>query len=287
MKIKNMDKLFWNYFKICPRKACLSYIKHHHFRKFYVVDTYKRLTVDEQKYKILEDTTNKFFQTLIKEGSVTIPQLRTIFLILIQKARERVLSNTYYSSNYKNEFLEMIADLRTLKDFNILTEILIQEDAINIETGIKAKVSLKEFASQGREPLKEEYEYNLEIPFYKRVEDNKVAVIKYIHTGFPYDIPELNAELIILNSFFNKCTDEELAYTIVYDFKSMKRYEVKNIFRGYEHIYSMLYLIDNNLVYANNTFENCRTCVHKKICVDTKNNGELLFGVDELYEKKD
>lgn len=286
MLIKIIDKLFWDYFKECPRKACLSFIKHNKFENN-IVNTFKRLTIEQQKFLIFEKTTNKFFQTLTEKNIITVGELKTIFLIFIQKARESMKNNKHYSNEYKKEFINMTDELRTLDDFYKLVNMLEEKDAENFYIGAIFKINLKDFINEERisnkrinGELKNDYFYNLEIPFYKKTNDDKIVAIKYLNTGFPYDIPELNPELIILNSFFKKCTEEELDYTIVYDFKTMQRYEIHDLKRGYRHINNILSIIDNDFVYANNSYENCINCVHKSICAESKKYG-VLFEVEE------
>lgn len=279
MILVELNRLFWDYFKQCPRKACLAFRKNHimHLK----ISTFKFLSVEQQRYKIFEKTANSFFYELITNKELNYSKFKEYFYSILLYENRKMKNNGKYSKEYKNEFSCMLNDLKDFGDFERLAEILDPNDTKDLEVGGEYTFNLTEYLNRNHpqesiSSLKELYSYKLDIPFYRR-RKNGVEVIKYIHSGYPYNIVSLDNELNILKAFFNKSTEENLLKIIVYDFKTFKRYEVTDMDIDFNHMFRMLKVIESQLVYVNNTYENCITCLYKDYCRDNQKFKKKTF----------
>ena len=268
MKLTTLDKFFWEYFKECPRKACLSFYDNNYFG--YRPSRYKFKTVEQAKYEIFESTACKFFEELMEKKEITYSRLKEIFYLVSAKRLEKVRSSKKYNDDYKKQFHEMIKELRTFEEFKQFSKILEVGDAFHIHTGLEAKINLTEYANNNLndnnyKSLKSKFEYKIKFPFYRRTPMG-VMPIHFNHSGYPFDIQHLNFELILTKLFFEKCVEDNLFKIIVYDFKSMKRYVVDDLDADFNIIRKILRTIDQNLIYPNNSYDKCKVCPHYTFC---------------------
>ena len=269
MKLKVLDKFFWDYFKECPRKACLSYYDNNIFG--YRPIKFRFKTLEQEKEGIFEATACKFFEELIEKKSISYTRLKEIFYYVTAHRLANITNGIKYSDDYKKQFREMIIELRNFKEFKEFAEILNPEDAVNMSTGMKATINLSEYANHNihennYKSIKSKFEYRINFPFYKRNKRGSVMPIHFNHAGYPFDFQDLNYELILTKLFFEKCVDEKMTGIIVYDFKTMKRYIVKDLKANFSAIRRILETIDRHLVYPNNKYERCIQCQHYKFC---------------------
>ena len=277
-----IGKVFWKYFKQCPKKACLSYRRNPSFGIRFT--TYKFISIEDQKYKIFEYTANMFFKEIMENKQITYTKLKEYFYFIITKEEKLMRKNSKYSEEYKDDFFKMIEQLKNFVDFNKFAKLLNVKDAINMNIGFNTTINLTDYinmnyGTNSLYKIKTRYDYSLEVPYYNR-EDDKVNAIIYLSNGYPYNIPEIEPEINLVKAFFNKCTDETLNKIIVYDFKTMVRYEVTDLKPTFAQVFKAMKVLDMDFLYSNNSYENCRTCPHIDRCRDvnryTKSFEEIL-----------
>lgn len=285
MKLSVLDKFFWEYFKECPRKACLSYYENTIFG--YKPVRYKFKTVEQLKYEIFEATACKFFEELRVKKEISYNRLKEIFYLIFSKKLEKMRLNTKYNDEFKQEFYKMITELKTFEEFQVFAKLLEAGDAFHIHAGLEARINLSEYANSNLlensfKGIKSKFEYKINFPFYRRTPMG-VMPIHFNHSGYPFDMQHLNYELILTKLFFEKCVEDNLFKIIVYDFKSMKRYVVEDIEADFNVIRNILKTIDQKLVYPNNKYERCRLCPHYNFCKDDTGYKESYRRINKKY----
>lgn len=293
MKLKVLDKFFWEYFKECPRKACLSYYDNNIFGHRPVKFKFK--TIEQERIGILEETAYKFFEELEKNKEVSFNRMKEMHYYIVTNRRNFILKGNTYNEEYKRQFAELVKEMRTFKPLKELLGLLEVKDAVNIHTGIEATINLTEYANSNMlennySRLKSNFTYKLKFPFYRRTPIG-VMPIHFNHSGYPFDFQQLNYELILTKLFFEKCVEDNLAKIIVYDFKTMKRYVVDDLEADFSSIRKMLETVDKNLVYPNNQYDRCKICPHIEFCRNNmyRDNAEKMrkrYLGDEAKKKK-
>lgn len=265
MNLSTLNKTFWDYFKKCPRKSCLNFRKNHTMFNEKII-IYKAITIEQQRIDILEKISKKFFVQLINNKETNYKEIKNLTLALIQKKIESIKNNERYNKEYKKKANSVLNAMKDFEDIKILLEILKPEDAINLQLGGTFEMDISEYLNRnfnrkGATAIKNEYHYKLDIPFYKR-DNNGTVIIKFTNDSY---FNEINNDLLITKSFFNKSTDEKLYKIILYDLNNMKRIEITDMNINLEHLYNIFKMIDSNYTYAN-PGEYCNDCFYKQLC---------------------
>lgn len=265
MNLSTLNKTFWDYFKKCPRKSCLNFRKNHTMFNEKII-IYKAITIEQQRIDILEKISKKFFVQLINNKETNYKEIKNLTLALIQKKIESIKNNERYNKEYKKKANSILNAMKDFEDIKILLEILKPEDAINLQLGGTFEMDISEYLNRnfnrkGATAIKNEYHYKLDIPFYKR-DNNGTVIIKFTNDSY---FNEINNDLLITKSFFNKSTDEKLYKIILYDLNNMKRIEITDMNINLEHLYNIFKMIDSNYTYAN-PGEYCNDCFYKQLC---------------------
>lgn len=265
MNLSTLNKTFWDYFKKCPRKSCLNFRKNHTMFNEKII-IYKAISPDQQRIDILEKISKKFFTQLIKNKEIDIKEIKNISLALIQKKIENIKSNDRYNKEYKKKAIDILNSMKDFEDIKILIDVLKPEDAIDLEFGGTFEMDISEYINRKYKRtsgtgIKNEYHYKLDIPFYKK-NNNETTIIKFTNDSYFYDI---NQDITITKTFFDKSTDEKLTKIILYDLNSMKRVELENMTVNLEHLYNIFKMIDSNYTYAN-PGEYCNDCFYQELC---------------------
>lgn len=265
MNLSTLNKTFWDYFKKCPRKSCLNFRKNHTMFNEKII-IYKAITIEQQRIDILEKISKKIFVQLINNKETNYKEIKNLTLALIQKKIESIKNNERYNKEYKKKANSVLNAMKDFEDIKILLEILKPEDAINLQLGGTFEMDISEYLNRnfnrkGATAIKNEYHYKLDIPFYKR-DNNGTVIIKFTNDSY---FNEINNDLLITKSFFNKSTDEKLYKIILYDLNNMKRIEITDMNINLEHLYNIFKMIDSNYTYAN-PGEYCNDCFYKQLC---------------------
>lgn len=285
MTLTTLNKTFWDYFKQCPRRSCLNFRKNHSM--FNVkLKTYKKLTIDQQKFLILEEISKNFFTSLITNRQTDIVEIQKNMLALLQLKKRKIETNTKYNDTYKKEFNKMIINMKQFIELEKLLKILNPNDALDLKLGAEYEMNITEYINKNLSEnhinsIKNEFHYKLDIPFYKEEADG-ITVIKFTNDSYLY---ELNNDLIITKAFFEKSTEEKLNKMIIYDLNKYSRIELLNKDINFTHLFKIMKIIDSEYIYANpNPY--CEECDYKELCVTgvKKTFKEILL--DEKNKKK-
>lgn len=227
---------------------------------------FKAITVEQQRIEILESICKKFFIQLITNKETNEKEIKNISLALIQKKIDSIKKHTKYNNEYKKKVTSILNIMKDFEDVKMLLEILKAEDALELQLGGTYEMDISEYINRnynrkGHTAIKNEYHYKLDIPFYKK-DSNGITIIKFTNDSYFY---EINQDLLITKSFFDKSTDEELYKIILYDLNLMKRVEITDMSVNLEHLYNIFKIIDGNYTYAN-PGEYCDECFYQELC---------------------
>lgn len=273
-----MDKRFWGHYTKCPKAACFLYSKNPFFEGRFV--TKKENSPEEEVFDILEKIITFFLVTVANE-EVEYKEIRKRYLIMLRNLKFKLKQRDDYLEKYS----EAIFYLRTEEPLKELMELVNLEDAINIETGSSIKFLLNNVFRKKIEAnnLKDDYFYKIDIPLFSK-KDGKITLFKFIHKGYPNFIYEEDCDLNLTRFVAQELFEEEVEKIVVYDFKSMSRYEVeprKNTY--FADVFKIIRIIDRGLAPRNSNYENCSICSNFKEC---KKLTEGEFDAIKAWKKK-
>lgn len=263
MKLRILNKLFWRYFKECPRKACFLYQKHQTFGMS--VKRFKKKTSKEYMYYILE----KMFLKIISNKDFDEKELKKYYLGLLNYDKFSIKNSDKYTLEEKEELIETINLMKDLQELELLLKIINKEDFKEFDT-LKIKIKLKKYTKL---KLNQDFEYELEIPIIQYLENKEVKIILFNHNGYPNFLYEYDSDINIMKKFIKEETNNKIREIIIYDFNSMCRYSIDIDIIHLKEIKSILSIIDKDMLFFNSNESNCYSCSNFNNCLNIMKKG--------------
>lgn len=271
-----LDKRFWGYYQKCPKAACFLYAKNPIFDKRTV--TKKENSAEEEIFNILERIVCYFLVTVAKE-EVEYKEIKKRYLLMLRELKTKLKRR----DDYLEKYAEAIFYLRSEEPLKEVLEFIKMEDALNIETGSSIKILLNNFFRQKLKAknLKNDYFYKLDVPLFSK-KDGKITLFKFLHKGYPNFIYDEDCDLNLTRFIAEELFEEEVEKIVVYDFKSMARYEVEPRKNSYlADAFKIIRIVDMGLAHRNSSYENCSTCSNFENCkkiAEISQNAKLIEG---------
>lgn len=263
MKLRTLDKLFWDYFKECPRKACFLYQKNQSFGMS--VKRFKKIKKEEFRYFLLE----KIFMHILNSKDDE-KELKKKIIAYLNKEKFDIKNSKKYSDEEKEYIITTIELMRDLEDLEILLKLMKQDDFKEFDS-LKIKLKLSNYIDI---KTKTDFEYEIFIPVIQYLDKNEIKIVMFNHNGYPNFIYEYESDINIIKKFIKQDTNNKLREIIIYDFKSMCRYSMKVDVLHLKEIKSILTIIDKGLLFFNSKSENCLNCTNLNNCINIMKKGE-------------